>query len=63
MLEYFQSADHDICLASIDSAGLSTSSNIAKDLLEEYLVINKMVIEPFLLSDNQSTILQNKRII
>lgn len=66
MLEYLQSIDHNICLASIDFAGISSRSHFVKDLLEECPVIKKIAIETFifnneillldsqlLLSDNQ----------
>ena len=66
MLEYLQSIDDDICLTSIDFAGIASRAYLVKDLLEEYPIIKKVAIETFtsnneillpdsqlLLSDNQ----------
>ncbi|KAI8096325.1 uncharacterized protein BX664DRAFT_258100, partial [Halteromyces radiatus] len=33
MLEYIQAVDHNVCLVSIDFAGLSSRSHIVKDFL------------------------------
>ncbi|KAI7851507.1 hypothetical protein BDC45DRAFT_571992 [Circinella umbellata] len=47
MLEYLQSVDHNVCLVSIDYAGLSSHSHLIKGLLEDYPVIKKIAIETF----------------
>ncbi|KAI8086738.1 uncharacterized protein BX664DRAFT_351129 [Halteromyces radiatus] len=44
MLKYLQSVDHNVCLASIDFAGLSSRSYIIKDFLEEYSAIKKLTL-------------------
>ncbi|KAI9359143.1 hypothetical protein BD770DRAFT_320275, partial [Pilaira anomala] len=52
MLEYLQCINHNICLASIDFAGICSRSYLVKDLLEEFSVIKKIAIETFI-SDNE----------
>ncbi|KAI9018736.1 hypothetical protein CLU79DRAFT_705389, partial [Phycomyces nitens] len=62
MLEYFQSVDHNICLVSIDFAGLSSRPHLVKDLLEEYPAIKKIVIETFK-HDNKVQILDSELLL
>ncbi|KAG1470506.1 hypothetical protein G6F56_002649 [Rhizopus delemar] len=62
ILEYYQSIDHDICLASIDFAGIFSRSHLVKDLLEECPVIKKISIETFI-SDNEILLLDSQLLL
>lgn len=62
MLEYLHSIDHNICLASIDFAGISSRSHLVKDLLEECPVIKKMAIKTFT-SDNEILLLDSQPLL
>lgn len=62
ILEYFQSVDHNICLASIDFTRLSSRSYLMKDSLEEYPVIKKIVIENFT-PDNKILLLDSQLLL
>lgn len=62
MLEYLQSIDHNICLASIDFAGISSRSHLVKDLLEECPVIKKIAIETFI-SNNEILLLDSQLLL
>ncbi|RCH96882.1 hypothetical protein CU098_008060 [Rhizopus stolonifer] len=57
MLQYLQSADHDICLVSIDYAGLTSRSQELKRLLENNDKIKKKLQLIFLLWTMKSTYL------
>lgn len=52
MLRYLQSADHDICLVSINYAGLASRSQDIKRLIENNDKIKKIAINTFAL-DNE----------
>ncbi|KAI9017929.1 hypothetical protein CLU79DRAFT_762270 [Phycomyces nitens] len=52
MLHYLQSAQHDICLVSIDYAGLTSRSQELKSLIENNDGIKKIAIDTFAL-DNE----------
>ncbi|KAI8359135.1 hypothetical protein BD560DRAFT_334940, partial [Blakeslea trispora] len=51
MLQYLQSADHDICLVSIDYAGLSSRSQELKRLIENNDKLKKIAIDTFALDN------------
>ncbi|KAI9477916.1 MAG: hypothetical protein EXX96DRAFT_229960 [Benjaminiella poitrasii] len=51
MLEYFSSVDHDICLTSIDFAGLTSRTNDIIQLVEDNPSIKKVVIDTFAVSN------------
>lgn len=52
MLQYLQSADHDICLVSIDYAGLTSRSQELTRLMENNPMIKRIAIDTFAL-DNE----------
>lgn len=58
MLEYLQSVDHNVCLASIDFARFSSRSYLIKDLLEEYPTVKKIGIDTFTV-DNEILLLDS----
>ncbi|KAG2203629.1 hypothetical protein INT47_011723 [Mucor saturninus] len=62
MLEYLQSIDHDVCLTSINFAGISSHSHLIKDLLEEYPVIKKVAIETYV-SNNEIFLLDSELLL
>ncbi|KAI7866947.1 uncharacterized protein EV154DRAFT_540974 [Mucor mucedo] len=62
MLEYLQSIDHDICLTSIDFAGIASRAYLVKDLLEEYPIIKKVAIETFI-SNNEILLLDSQLLL
>ncbi|KAG2228722.1 hypothetical protein INT48_007455, partial [Thamnidium elegans] len=51
MLEYLGSVDHDICLISIDFAGLTSRANDIIQLIEDNPSIKKIAIDTFTISD------------
>ncbi|KAI8096331.1 uncharacterized protein BX664DRAFT_323677 [Halteromyces radiatus] len=61
MLEYIQAVDHNVCLVSIDFAGLSSRSHIVKDFLEEFHAIKKIAIETFSF-DNEVLLLDSQQL-
>ncbi|KAG0980959.1 hypothetical protein G6F29_007434 [Rhizopus arrhizus] len=51
MLEYLSSVDHDICLTSIDFAGLTSRTNDIIQLVEDNPSIKKIAIDTFAISN------------
>ena len=51
MLKYLQSVKHDVCLMSLDFAGLSSRSHQVKELLDKNTSIKKVAIEIFAVSN------------
>ncbi|KAG1040239.1 hypothetical protein G6F43_012332 [Rhizopus delemar] len=51
MLEYLSSVDHDICLTSIDFAGLASRTNDIIQLVEDNPSIKKIAIDTFAISN------------
>jgi hypothetical protein len=51
MLKYLQSVKHDVCLVSLDFAGLSSRSHQVKELLDKNPSIKKVAIETFAVSN------------
>lgn len=59
MLHYLQSADHDICLVTIDYTGLTSRSQELKRLIENNDKIKKIAIDTFVL-DNEIHLFDTK---
>lgn len=49
MLEYLQSVKHQVCLVSVDFAGLCSRSHIIRNFLDEYPSTKKIIIENFII--------------